>query len=197
MKKISAIALGLASSLVATAALAQDPAATTTASSGSSSEVKSGVSVAALVGMGFGSGDVNAYKLGIGGRVGYNIENIYVGGTLVYHLGDKKTQTVPFLGELEQKLSMMYYGVEGGYELAAGPVALRPFLGLGQASFKAEVMGVSASTSKMAFWPGVTVMYPLGSAFVGADARYVIVMGGDEVKDANALAAYLTVGAKF
>lgn len=208
MKKISALALGIASSLVATAALAQEPApaAATTASSGSSSEVKSGVSVAALVGDVFS----DWWNIGFGARVGYNISNIYIGGTFVYHLG-KSIEPAP---GYKSDLKTMLYGVEGGYELAAGPMMIRPYAGIGMASVKntfttpdinlgiVNIPGTSTETSdsKLTIWPGVTAMYPMGSAFVGADVRYIAVTGVDVpsgVASPSGLGVYLTAGAKF
>ena len=182
MKKMMALALGLASSLAATAALADDAPG---ASSG-------GLSAAVLAGDGFKDG----LNLGFGARVGYNIDKIYVGGTFVYHLG-KSTD----LGYGTAKSNVYYYGVEGGYDVPAGPVVIRPYLGIGMATAKVTIPGFSAygisfpdqtaSDSKVAFWPGATVLYPLGGAFVGADLRYF------NVSDFAGLSAFLTAGMKF
>jgi hypothetical protein len=42
--------------------------------------------------------------------------------------------------------------------------------------------------------PGVTGLYPIGTMFVGADARYTII---PDVDDGNALGLFLTAGASF
>ena len=123
--------------------------------------------------------------------------NIYLGGTFVYHLG--KTVSTPF-GDSTAKI--YYFGVEGGYDIAAGPVVIRPYLGLGAATAKVTVPGVdlggglsvpsqSASDTKFGAWPGATLLYPMGSAFIGADARFLV------VSDFNAFCLFATGGAQF
>src|SRR5882757_9279290 len=69
---------------------------------------------AGLVGYGFNDG----YKLGIGARGGYTLPtNFYVGGTLVYHLGSSESTPIG-----DYKYNITYFGAEGGYDFAAGPV---------------------------------------------------------------------------
>ena len=117
MKKVALLAIGLAGSLVTTAALA-DGEAPAAKSSG-------GLSAAVLAGDGFKDG----LNLGFGARVGYNIDKIYVGGTFVYHLGKSED-----FGTLSSKANVYYFGAEGGYDLPAGPVVVRPYLGVGYAT---------------------------------------------------------------
>ena len=90
--------------------------------------------------------------------------------------------------------------VEGGYEIPAGPIVLRPFLGLGLAqahvSESGSVDGVSisgggASTGGVFFAPGVVALYPVTSSIaLGVDLRYVVFSanGGS----ADALSIFLT-----
>ena len=140
-------------------------------------------SVAGLLGYGFKDG----VGLGLGVRGGYTLPmNLYLGGTFVYHLG--KTQSTPF-GDV--KTNIYYFGFEAGYDVAAGPVVVRPYLGLGDVAASASFAGVSASDSKIGFWPGATVLYPLGSAFIGGDARFLI-------RDSfNAFSLFATGGMQF
>ncbi len=49
----------------------------------------------------------------------------------------------------------------------------------------------SNSETKFALWPGATLLYPLGSAFIGADARFLI------VSDFNAFSMFATGGVQF
>src|SRR3954468_20558779 len=71
-------------------------------------------SVAGLLGYGFKDG----VGLGLGVRGGYTLPmNVYIGGTFVYHLG--KSQSTP-IGDV--KTNIYYFGVEGGYDIVAGPV---------------------------------------------------------------------------
>ena len=144
-------------------------------------------SVAGLVGYGFKDG----MNLGLGVRGGYTLPmNLYLGGTFVYHLG--KT-------EGPQSLKSYYLGFEGGYDLAAGPVVIRPYLGLGAHTVTGTMDAIpgittepiSSSDTAFALWPGATVLYPLGSAFLGADARYVI---RDQL---NTFSLFATGGVQF
>jgi hypothetical protein len=78
-------------------------------------------SAAALLGYGFKDG----VGLGLGARGGYTLPmNVYLGGTFVYHLGKSVGGA---------SVNIFYLGVEGGYDITAGPFVIRPFLGLGPA----------------------------------------------------------------
>jgi hypothetical protein len=160
-----------------------------------------GVSAALLLGNGFKDG----YNIGLGVRGGYTLPmNLYLGATFIYHLG--KSEDVPG-GSM--KANVYYFGVEAGYAIAAGPVAVRPYLGLGQLTAKSSVpdytdpiTGVvvsgGGSNGYFTIWPGVTALFPIGPAFVGADLRYNIVTGLPEGADsANAFSAFLTGGMSF
>jgi hypothetical protein len=152
----------------------------------------------------------NAFKdglnIGIGARGGYTLPmNLYIGGTFVYHLGN--STSTPF-GDV--KVNAYYFGAEVGYDLAAGPVVIRPYGGLGYATFIIKtpaidlgqfgsVPGTSASTSKFAFWPGATLLYPLGGAFIGADARFLLITDSKDANgdSLNAFSLFATAGLQF
>ena len=154
-----------------------------------------GASAGLLVGNGFKDG----YNLGIGARGGLTLPmSLYVGGTIVYHLG--KTESTP-AGDVTA--NVWYLGGEGGYDLGAGPLTIRPYLGFGYANLRASApdicvggtcVGGSNSQGKLAFWPGVTGLVGVGSLFVGADIRYVLLV---DVDDGNAFSAFATVGMSF
>ncbi len=154
-----------------------------------------GPSAGLLVGNGFKDG----YNVGIGARGGLTLPmNLYVGGTILYHLG--KTESTP-LGDITA--NVWYLGGEGGYDLGVGPLTIRPYLGLGYANLRVSApdtcvlgtcVGGSNSQGKLAFWPGVTGLVGLGSIFVGADLRYVLVV---DVEDGNAFSAFATAGMSF
>jgi hypothetical protein len=175
--------LFVAATFAASSALAVEPAPT--AGHGS---------VGALFGYGFKDGA----NLGFGVRGGYTLPaNVYLGGTFVYHLG-KSTDT-PYGSS---SVNLFYLGAEGGYDFAAGPVVIRPYLGLGMASVRVKTpeidMGplltmpaTSASESRFAAWPGATLLYPIDNFFVGADARFLI------VSDVNAFSLFATGGLQF
>jgi hypothetical protein len=155
-----------------------------------------GASAGILVGTGFKDG----YNVGFGARGGFTLPlGVYIGGTFVYHLG--KSESTPS-GDLSTHL--FYFGPEGGYELSAGPLTLRPYLGLGYASLSASVPqtcaagicggGATITDSKPALWPGATALFPVGNLFVGADVRYVLLL---DTTDGNAFSAFLTGGMTF
>jgi len=150
-------------------------------------------SAAALLGYGVKDG----VGLGLGVRGGYTLPmNLYIGGTFVYHLG--KSESTAF-GDVSTHL--YYLGAEGGYDINVTPVIVRPYLGLGVATATATIPGgsfggvtfpsTSASDSRFALWPGGSVLYPLGNAFVGGDARFLI------VSDFNAFSLFATGGWQF
>ncbi len=151
-------------------------------------------SVGALFGYGFKGG----VRLGMGMRAGSTLPaNIYLGGTFVYHLGKSESTT---LGNVSANVH--YFGIEGGYDIAAVPVVIRPYLGLGDATAKLTmprtcVAGVceggSESSSNFAVWPGSTLLYPMRSAFIGADARFLIVSGYNY----NTFCLFATGGLQF
>ncbi len=154
-------------------------------------------SIGALLGYGFD----RRMNVGIGLRGGYTLPmNLYLGGTFMYYLGESDTSA-----GLVAKIDSYYFGVEGGYDIAAGPVVVRPYLEFGDitvssstkgcvtvdASGNQMCMGLASTGSKFGGGPGVTALYPLGSAFVGADARYFITTAY------NALTLSLTGGVSF
>ena len=145
-----------------------------------------GPSGAVLVGNGFKDG----YNIGFGARAGLTLPlSVYVGGTLIYHLG--KTETTA-IGDVTSRL--LYVGGEGGYDVNAGPLTVRPYLGVGYASLTGSAGGFSSSTGKLAFWPGAVALFPIGNLFVGADARYVLIV---DASDANAFSLFATLGMNF
>ena len=176
-------------------AAASGSASTSGSTSGSSSEgmhegaatdvAPTGISAALLVGYGFGSSP-NYYGLALGARGGYTLPmHLYVGGTFVYHLGSTDTQF-----GLAIKHNLLYPGIEVGYDLGLGPLLVRPYAGIGVEIAFATTGNQSASANNVAFWPGVTVAYPIQRFFVGGDARFV-------VSNVKALSVALTGGMYF
>jgi hypothetical protein len=142
-----------------------------------------------------GHGEKDAFKMGVGGRAGYTLKNnLYIGGSFVWHFG---TQDGPVQAHVS------YGGGEVGYELAAGPIVVRPYLGGGIASISASIYmprigsyeggRISASESRFAVWPGASLLVPFdgGRGFIGVDGKFLI------VESANAFNAYGTVGVAF
>jgi hypothetical protein len=128
--------------------------------------------------LGFGGDNLN---LGLGVRGGKTLANhLYLGGLLVYHVGTGTTTMVEGVTE-SGSVSGFYMGPEAGYDfhLAAAPVVIRPYIGLGLAvasgSSTVNGMTTSSSSSQLAIWPGVAGFYHFpDSAFVlGGDLRLV------------------------
>lgn len=155
------------------------------------------ISVAPL--FGYSSG---GFGVGLGARGGYTIPmggapgtGLYVGGTFVYHFGF----STEFLGT-SVGFSAFYPGGEVGYELRPiDNLAIRPYGGA--AVVVATVTGTgllntggSVTAPAFAIYPGCAITYdiPNTPAFVGADARLLVVFGGS----AN-FGAFLTGGMRF
>jgi hypothetical protein len=157
------------------------------------------ISVGLLLGYGISleDGDQNPWGLGFGLRGGYNIDAIYLGVRFVYYLGD--SEDVPatmFTPAMEASFNIWELGIEGGYDVPAGPLTVRPGLGLGIASVNAEVLGVSNSETYLMIAPGVSLLYDVSdSIFVGLDVRFQLIFGDpDTVKS---LPLFANVGMRF
>jgi len=136
-------------------------------------------SIGALVGWSSNA----AAGLGFGVRAGYTLPlHVYAGATLIYHLGES---------EQGATANFLYPGVEGGYELALGPLLVRPYAGLGTLVLRASVPPQSVTRFYFAIWPGAVVTFAITpNIFVGGDVRYLF--GGYDM-----LGLFGTVGARF
>lgn len=152
----------------AAAAPTDDAAETTEDGSGADKPI----SVGLLLGYGIGidTGGVNPYGLGFGVRGGYNLDEIFLGARFVYYLG-------------ESSLNVWELGIEGGYDIDAGGVTIRPGLGLGIANTSAPsivVLGTTVgggSSTDLYIAPGVGVLGDVSeNIFIGAEARFQLVL---------------------
>jgi hypothetical protein len=151
----------------------------------------------AAVLLGFATADLN---LGIGARGGYTLpNNIYVGGTLVYQIGTSSEATF-LTNTIKTSFHFLYLGPEGGYDIAAGPVLIRPYLGLGPGIASgsssnclqgASCAEMSNSSTNFTIWLGGTVLYPIGNFVVGGDLRALF------VSDHNSIGVFATGGMIF
>lgn len=187
---IASLALFVANAKAATAAepTKDEASAVTTEAAPTNNKP---VSIAFLV----GHGDKDAFKGGIGGRIGYTLANkLYLGGSFTSHFGTRE-------GAVQS--NVWYAGGEVGYELDAGPFVIRPYAGAGIASVFASVYipeagafqggRFSATERRFVFWPGASLLLPFdgGRVFVGVDAKLLV------VDKANAFNAYATLGVAF
>jgi hypothetical protein len=191
-KRLTLTAIASTVLFAATASTAAEPTKDTPpapSAAASDAHNRNPVSIAFLA----GHGEKDAFKTGIGGRIGYTLgSGLYFGGSYVSHFG---TQDGPV------QANVSYAGGEVGYELAAGPVIVRPYVGAGLASIYASVfvppMGsfqggrIEASDRRFAVWPGASVLVPIDRAFIGVDAKFLV------VDSSNAFNAYGTLGVAF
>ena len=166
------------------------------------------VSVAVLGGYGVndsnaaGGTPLNVWGAGVGARAGYTFGfGLYLGAGFAYHTGFSKT-----VDGNSAFGRVMPFGAEVGYALGFGPLTLRPYVGGGAVTYSAQA-GSAASFDKgtgqkPAFWPGAVATVDLTEhLFVGADARYTVVLIGADDSivgaghgTANALETYATLG---
>jgi hypothetical protein len=119
----------------------------------------------------------NPYGVGLGGRAGVSIIGIYAGVSGMYYLGESSS----VLGGSVSAHTAME-GLEAGFTLPIPFVKIRPYVGVGNSTISSSVSGVAGSaglslggsTSNLYLEPGVLVMIPLGTFFVGADATALI-----------------------
>jgi hypothetical protein len=143
-----------------------------------------------LLGYGFDG----AEHFGLGVRGGYTLPmHVYLGATFVYHFGSSSSGV---------STSLLYPGLEGGYEISAGPVVVRPYAGFGPVFVRASapttvVAGVTEGggtsvTTLFGAWLGGVAMVPIADRFfVGGDLRLVLVSGFTTV------GVFLTGSARF
>jgi len=151
------------------------------------------------IGVGFRYGidmndaDVNQWGTGLGLEIGYTLPEvpIYLGGNAEYFFGEK----VEGPG-LTAERNIWQLSAEGGYDIGAGPVVIRPKLGLGLANSSGErcLGGVCGKTSGSDFMaaPGATFMLMPAGFTLSLDARYALVFAEETEK-----ALILAVGIGF
>lgn len=158
----------LVSTLVLTAPVAAQEAAPTAEK----------ITLSATLGYGISmdDGDFNPYGLGLGVRGGYTLDmNVYVGGFFNFFLGESEE----ILG-VDVSARILPLALEGGYDIVAGPVVIRPTLGLGLAIAMSSASGSqggveidsSDTETRLLLAPGANVLYPIDNLFVGGELRY-------------------------
>ena len=130
--------------------------------------------------------DASPYGPAIGARAGLTIPttDIYVGGLVLYHLGDTPVDSI--------SANTLMVSAEGGYELSLGPIVFRPNVGLGFASqsvsFEAGGIDASIDTSEGSFYisPGINVMLKM-LLLVGAELRYNALLNDNTLDSVSVL----------
>ncbi|MFO7177416.1 MAG: outer membrane beta-barrel protein [Pseudomonadota bacterium] len=128
-----------------------------------------------------GEGNPWGFGLGVNGGITLPMA-VYVGGVAEYFFGEEVD--VPG-GSFSTNLWQLM--AEGGYDLGAGPLVVRPKVGLGFVSSSGEacVTGfgcTDVSSTDFALAPGVAVMAFLPMLSVSADVRYELVFAEETGK---------------
>lgn len=135
---------------------------------------KKPISLGLLLGYGVQLDDigVNPWGVGFGARGGYNIGPIFLGGRFVFYLGED-----PAAGGGEGSASNIWeIGLEGGYDLRAGVMTLRPGIGFGLASLVVDAPGVDSTTDAYVA-PGLSLLFDVSrDIFVGVDGRVQFIL---------------------
>jgi hypothetical protein len=139
------------------------------------------------------------YEFGVGVRAGLTVPpGFYFGGTFLYHLGGH-----PW-GQADYHANAWYTGPEAGFDIVAGRVTIRPYIGFGywhgrqsgpELCSWVPCGGGVRNVGKVAIWPGVAVVveaWPKG--LVGLDARYLNVF---DMASADTIGFFVTGGTRF
>lgn len=132
---------------------------------------------------------LDPYRLGIGARAGVTLpSSLYLGGSFDLFFGESETT----LG-VENSASLTQLMGNIGYDLALGPLTLRPLLGVGLATLSAESCTggtcISDSSGEFALAPAAEATFSLGLLTLGGEVRYNLVFA-----DGDADAVVLGVG---
>lgn len=124
------------------------------------------------------------YGFGFGIRGGYTFDfKLYVGLFYMYYLGSSTAGACgrSVCADLTTTANYMQFGAEGGYDVWAGPVIIRPSLQFGPALALTNVSGMSTSVTRAVIAPGFTVVHPMDGFFIGGEARANIVPSSNGV----------------
>jgi hypothetical protein len=142
-------------------------------------------------------GDVDAYRIGLGARVGTTLPmHVYLGGTFVVHFGSETSASGEGGAQYDARYHVTYWGVEGGYDFGVYHVLLRPYAGTGVLASVGHTTVRGGSTGKHdAFFyvaPGFLAAYRVDAWFVGIDLRMPLPFAEEAIRWAPAI--FLTAG---
>ncbi len=172
-----------------------------------------GAEIGAFVGYGTGSSVVplegvstpSGLGLGVGLRGGYQFASgWWLGASYTHYAGGTFEAEGPVLGSrgfsgatarVEGRFTTHAPALEVGYTFDAGPLRLRPLLGVGAAFYDFETRASTGrpgsivllpgaitrdgGASSFAAWPGLSLAVPIDGAFFGAEARWALLGGAD------------------
>jgi hypothetical protein len=117
-----------------------------------------------------GTGFVDTYGIGVGGRAGYTFANgIYAGAAATYYWGNSVTTST---GDVSAHAT--FVGAEGGYELFPNRRwEIRPYVFVGPSWIRTvhDAPFLTESKTRFAVQPGLLAAYHFGDAYVSAEAK--------------------------
>jgi len=122
------------------------------------------------------SSTLPSYRFGIGGRFGWNLGRLDVGGAITWHFGSSEEAVGPDIS-YESGYHLAYGGPEAGYNFSWMDISIRPYLQAGVMVQRGHTTVGSAMATDNAWLfygaPGVFVGYRFGRVYAGLDARGV------------------------
>jgi hypothetical protein len=140
-------------------------------------------------------GAPSALAFGLGARGGVSLFGFYGGIEAMYYFGDSN-------GAAQAHSDL--YGVDLGYTLTLPLITIRPLLGIG--NFTETTPGVSTfalsgTRSTVYLQPGITVLLPLRTIYVGGDVNALVLTNlpdpGARDRSDFALTIHAQVGLRF
>ena len=121
----------------------------------------------------------DAYRLELGVRGGYSFDfQLYLGAFYSYYLGSTNSGSTQGSGlETSSTANYMQFGVEGGYDIWAGSLIVRPSLQIGAALGFTNKLNTPSPVGGLLVAPGFTVLKPLDDFFIAGDMRLNFVSG--------------------
>jgi hypothetical protein len=114
-------------------------------------------------------GGVSPLGFGLGARVGAAWENVYLGLSLAYYLGNSGRTS----GGQESAHTFLEGG-EVGYTFRFPAFFIRPVAGAGTAAISTSYDGFTGTQNNFYLHPSVELVFPFSFFFVGADAGALI-----------------------
>lgn len=155
-------------------------------------------SVGLLVGYGISFENKNPWGFGFGVRAGYNFGGFYLGPRLAFQLGEEtdemRANAFGIVTRYKDSTSLWELGVEAGYDILAGSIDIKPFLGLGLA-----VVDIGSSSAARGYVaPGLDLLYNVSdSFFLGLDVRLQIIFSNSTAPEIKGLPLFATAGMRF
>jgi hypothetical protein len=151
--------------------------------------------VGGLAGYGFTTEDssLEPYALGLGANGGITLSEdfaLYLGARLLWFSGETSQLELMRNGasaSVELSRSYLTYGVDVGYDFAAGPLVLRPELGIGGATLYVNdatpdgLTMTETSDGSLYLAPALELLFAPSLLYLGAEIRYMAMTASGQV----------------